>query len=169
MVSAKNPPSNEFMASRVFDAPRERVWQAWSRAENLAHWWGPKGCTLRVVALEFRPGGYFHYAMEYSTGAAMFGRFFYREIAAPERISWINSFANASGGIVRAPFSEHCPLEMSNVMTLTEAGGKTTLLLRSTAHGANADEQTYFNELFGSMQQGFGGTFDQLADFLAKS
>ncbi len=169
MVSAKNPPSNEFMASRVFDAPRERVWQAWSRAENLAHWWGPKGCTLRVVALEFRPGGYFHYAMEYSTGAAMFGRFFYREIAAPERISWINSFANASGGIVRAPFSEHCPLEMSNVMTLTEAGGKTTLLLRSTAHGANADEQKYFNELFGSMQQGFGGTFDQLADFLAKS
>lgn len=158
--------TNTFEATRVFDAPREVVWKAWSEAKALEQWWGPKGCKLQVISLDFRPGGMFHYAMNYSTGATMWGRFFYKEISPPERIVWLNSFATENGGISRAPFSTVCPLEILNTVTLTEANGKTTLNLESVAHGANAEEQAFFRDLFGGMQQGFGGTFDQLEEFL---
>ncbi len=125
MPSAQNKSpvvTSEFSIERVFDAPRDLVWQAHSQVEHLAQWWGPKGCKLEVKSLEFRPGGLFHYAMRYSTGAEMWGRFFYREIDQLERIVWLNSFANEGGGITRAPFSADCPLEMLNTMTLTSEG-----------------------------------------------
>jgi len=76
------PAEREFVISRVFDAPRELVWKAWTEAPRLAQWWGPKGCTIRVVKLDVRPGGIFHYAMQYKPGHDMWGRFIYREIAA---------------------------------------------------------------------------------------
>jgi uncharacterized protein YndB with AHSA1/START domain len=155
-----------FEITRVFDAPRDAVWKAWSSAKALEQWWGPKGCKLQVVSFDFRPGGLFHYAMNYSTGATMWGRFFYKEITAPERIVWLNSFATENGGIARAPFSPVCPLEMLNTATLTEANGKTTLHLHSVAHGANAEERAFFRDMFSGMQQGFAGTFDQLDAFL---
>ncbi len=158
----------EFKIERAFNAPRDLVWKAHSEADHLKHWWGPKGCTVSVKLFEFRPGGLFHYGMHYSTGSAMWGRFFYREIEANKRIVWLNSFATETGGIARAPFSQDCPLEMHNVMTLTEHNGKTTLTLRSTPFGANAQECKFFADLHGSMQQGFGGTYDQLSAYLAK-
>ena len=63
----------------------------------------------------------------------MFGRFVYREVAAPERLVFVNSFSDAAGGITRAPFPQldgKWPLEILNVVTLTEEGGRTTVSLR---------------------------------------
>ena len=162
----------EFTLDRTFDAPRELVWRAWTDAESLAQWWGPKGSTIRVIKFDLRPGGVFHYAMAFQPGHEMYGRFIYREIAAPERLVWVNSFSDAAGGITRAPFpqlKELWPLEVLNVMTLTEAGGKTTLMLRGSPINASAEERAVFAAHTDSMRQGFGGTFDQLAGFLAKS
>ena len=95
-----------FEITRVFDAPRERVWTAWSNAGQLQRWWGPKGCAIDVKRLEFRAGGFFHYAMTFPGAPVMWGRFNYREIVPGERIVWLNSFANENCGIVRAPFAE---------------------------------------------------------------
>jgi uncharacterized protein YndB with AHSA1/START domain len=85
----------EFTISRVFDAPRDVVWKAWTNAEALAKWWGPKGCTIRVIKLDFRLGGVFHYAMAYQPGHEMYGRFVYREIAAASRVRRSRSLAIA--------------------------------------------------------------------------
>ena len=106
------------------------MWRAWTDAEALAQWWGPKGATIRVIKLDFRPGGMFHYTMAFQPGHEMYGRFIYREIVAPERIVFVNSFSDAEGGITRAPFpqlKDLWPLEVLNVMTFTEHGGKTTI------------------------------------------
>ena len=155
-----------FSIERVFDAPRNLVWQAHSQAGHLQNWWGPKGCKLDVKALEFRPGGMFHYRMSYSTGAEMWGRFFYREIERNERIVWLNSFSNEGGGITRAPFSADCPLEMANTLVFSEQNGKTTLALRSSAFGATPAEEQYYADLKPSLAQGYGGTLDQLETYL---
>jgi uncharacterized protein YndB with AHSA1/START domain len=160
----------EFTISRTFDAPREAVWKAWSDPGALQKWWGPKGSTIRVLKFDFRPGGLFHYSMEYQPGQPIYGRFVYREIAAPERIVFVNSFSDEAGGITRAPFpqlGDKWPLEVLNVMTLTEQGGKTTLALRGGPITPKADELNIFAGMFDSMRQGFGGTFDQLAAYLA--
>jgi uncharacterized protein YndB with AHSA1/START domain len=162
----------DFTISRTFDAPRARVWAAYTSAEALAQWWGPKGSKIRVIKLDFRPAGIFHYAMSYQPGHEMFGRFIYREIVAPERIVFVNSFSDAEGGITRAPFPQlegKWPLEVLNTMTLTEQGGRTTISLRGGPINATDEERKIFAGMHDSMRQGFGGTFDQLEAYLAKS
>ena len=59
---------------------------------------GPKGCKLRVVKVDLRPGGVFHYAMTYQPGHEMWGRFVYREVAAPERLVYVSSFSDEAAG-----------------------------------------------------------------------
>jgi uncharacterized protein YndB with AHSA1/START domain len=164
--------TDELVITRVFDAPRDRVWKAWTEADRLEHWWGPKGCKLRVVKLDLRPGGMFHYAMEFQPGNPMYGRFIYREIAAPERLVFVTSFSDENGGITRPPFPQirdTFPPEILNTVTFAEAGGKTTVTLRGgPIDPTEAEMQTYAG-MFDSMRQGFGGTFEQLDAYLAKA
>lgn len=158
-----------FTISRTFEAPRSLVWEVHTKPEHLERWWGPKGCKLGVERLEFRPGGIFHYSMRYSNGAAMWGRFLYRELDAPTRMVYFSSFANELGGIARAPFGP-LPFELQNTVTLTEKDGKTTLSIHTVPFGANAEEIAFFDNLreTKSLEQGFGGTLDQLAAYLAE-
>jgi uncharacterized protein YndB with AHSA1/START domain len=100
-------------------------------------------------------------------GQVMWGRFLYREIVAPERIVFVNSFSDAAGGVTPAPFSATWPREVLTTVTLTEAAGRTTLSLRAAPINATPEERAAFAEHFPSMQQGFGGSFDQLAALLA--
>jgi uncharacterized protein YndB with AHSA1/START domain len=158
-----------FVIRRVFEAPRPRVWKAWSEREELETWWGPKGCSITVATFEFRPGGFFHYAMRFTKGPPMWGRFLYRDIAALERIAWLNSFSNEDCGITRAPFDQSLPLEILNEASFAEKAGRTTVMLRARPHGAAASERKAFEALFASLNQGYGGTFDRLAVALARA
>jgi hypothetical protein len=81
---------------------------------------------------------------------------------------WLNSFANENCGIARAPFSELCPLEIENRVTFAERAGQTTVLLRAMPFGELAPERAYFDALRPSLEQGYGGTFEQLEAFLAQ-
>jgi uncharacterized protein YndB with AHSA1/START domain len=161
---SKTTGSSAFEITRVFKAPRDRVWKAWSEADQLQHWWGPKGCSIEIRRFEFRPGGFLHYAMKFADAPTMWGRFNYREIVMFERIVWLNSFSNDKCGIARAPFSEFCPLEIENSATFTEHAGATTVSLRAEPFGEATEERKYFEDLRSSLEQGYGGTFEQLAD-----
>ena len=162
-------PDGAFVITRVFDAPRHLVWKAWSEAKEMQTWWGPKGCSIKVAKFEFRPGGFFHYAMQFSNGPQVWGRFLYRDIATQERIVWLNSFSNEGCGITRAPFDQSIPLEILNEVTLIEKPGKTTVTLRARPHGAAENETKVFERMFVSLNQGYSGTFDKLASSLAKA
>lgn len=154
--------------TRTFDAPRELVFRAFAEADRLAQWWGPKGCTIRVSRLDFRPGGEFHYRMSFPGGHEMWGRFIYREIVAPERLVWNNTFSDPDGNLVRAPFPDVVlPLEIQNTVTLSEEDGKTLLHLHSIPVNETAEERAGFEGLLDSMRDGFGGTWDQLEAYLS--
>lgn len=161
-----NPHVTSFTLSRTFDAPRARVWEAFTTLEHLEKWWGPKGFSIGSARLDLRPGGMFVYAME-AGGQAMWGRFVYREIEAPGRVVFVNSFSDAEGGLTRAPFADAWPMEILNTWTFTESEGKTTLDIQGVPLNANAVETAVFLAGFPSMQMGFGGTLDQLAAHLA--
>ena len=167
-MNAFDTPATEFVIQRVLDAPRELVFKVWTEAEHLAHWWGPRGFQMGVHSLDLRPGGAFHYSMQAPTGQTMWGKFVFQEISAPERIVFINSFSDAAGGLTRHPLAPTWPLEVSNTLTLTEQNGKTTLTLRGVPVRATDMECLTFAGGHASMQQGFGGTFDQLATYLAE-
>jgi len=159
-----------FEIKRTITAPLDQVWKAWSERDQLTKWWGPKGCSLEVSLLEFRAGGFFHYAMRSGNAPATWGRFNYREIVPHERIVWLNSFANEKCGIARAPFSDLCPLEIENAVAFAEQEGTTRITLHADPFGASVEEVKYFAELCssGSLEQGYGGTFDQLAAHLRR-
>ncbi|WP_276352082.1 SRPBCC family protein [Cohnella caldifontis] len=153
--------------TRTLHAPRELVFKAWSEVEHLKRWWGPKGFEIDVAHLDFRPGGYFHYRMQSSDGHRMWGKFVYREIEVSERIVWNNSFSDEAGNIVRAPFSDLIPLEIRNEVTFLENNGMTIMTLCSEPVNATEEERSFFEGMFDSMREGFGGTFDQLEAYLA--
>jgi uncharacterized protein YndB with AHSA1/START domain len=159
----------DFTLSRVFNAPRELVWKAWTDPERLKHWWGPKGFTWVSGTLDLRPGGLFHYCMRSPDGSEMWGKFRYHEIAAPERLVFIVSFSDAEGGTIRHPMSPTWPLEVQNTMTLSEQRGRTTLTLTGLPHNASEAERHTFRKGHAGMQQGFKGTLDRLEAYLAEA
>ena len=163
--------AQDFVFSRVFDAPRELVWKAWTEPGRLEQWWGPKGFTLQVAKFDLRPGGEFHYSTSGPAGlpmtGKMWGKFVYREIVRPEKIVFVNSFSDESGGITRHPMSPTWPLEVLNTQTFSEHQGKTTVTLRGGPINATELERSTFVLGHTPMQVGFAGTFDQLAAYLA--
>jgi uncharacterized protein YndB with AHSA1/START domain len=166
--NAVDPQAPELVITRVFDAPRALVFQAFAESDRLARWWGPKGLNIAVTRCEFRPGGICHYSMSDPAGHVMWGRFAYREITPPERIVWVNSFADEAGNLAPVPFSEAWPAEMLNTVTLDDQGSKTLLTLRVVPVSASEEECKTFEDGFDSMRQGYGGTWDQLAEYLAE-
>ncbi len=157
-----------FVITRVFDAPRERVWKAWTEPERLKHWWGPKGFTVHTCKVDLRPGGVFHYGMRAPDGGDMWGKFIYREIVAPERLVFIVSFSDEKGGVTRHPWSPNWPLETLSTITFAEQEGRTKITVQWVPHAATELERKTFEEGRQGMQQGWTGTFDQFAEYLAK-
>ena len=157
-----------FVIEREFNAPRELVWKAWTERERLMQWFGPKGMILNTANLDFRPGGSFHCGMKMPDGNEMWGRFDYREINAPSRILLVNSFSDKDGGLTRHPFSAQWTMHMFTESTFTERPGKTTVTIKWLPLDATEEERRAFEAARASMTQGWGGTFEQLAVYLAK-
>lgn len=153
--------------TRRLKAPRALVWKMYTEIEHLSHWWGPKGFSWISSSLDLRPGGLFHYGMKGPNGLEMWGRFVFHEIAAPERLVFVNSFSDEKGGLTRAPFAADWPLEVLNTLTFTEENGETVLTWRGAPVNTNEAERSRFRSMKPSMNQGFNGTFEQLEAYLA--
>jgi uncharacterized protein YndB with AHSA1/START domain len=167
MAANKQAASKDFVLSRVFDAPRDQVWKAFTEPKRMQQWWGPKGVKVVASKMDLRPGGAYHYAMQTPDGKVMWGKFAYREIVPPSRLVFINSFSDEKGGITRHPISPSWPLELLSIFTFEEQpGGKTKFTIRWSTHSATVDDQKTFDAGHDSMTQGWSGTMDQLAVYL---
>ena len=164
-----HPDDREFVMSRTFDAPRDLVWRAWTDQKHLAGWWGPKGFTVKSLALDLRPGGTMLYCLGMPTGAEMWGLFRFREIVPQRKLVFINSFSNAKGEITRHFANEVWPLEMQTTVTFEENAGKTTVTVHWVPINATAEERKTFDDNRPSMTAGWTGTMDQLAAHLARA
>ncbi|MDF2960386.1 MAG: ATPase [Paenibacillus sp.] len=154
---------NELILERVFDAPRELVFKAFSEAEHLKHWWGPRGWTLTVCNVDFRPGGVWHYCMKCIDenqgdfyGYESWGKAIYREIVKSEKIVYVSYFSDADGNEAEGMPSSQV------TMTLVEHEGKTKLVSR--AQYASAEALKTVMEM--GMEQGITETWDRLAEHL---
>jgi uncharacterized protein YndB with AHSA1/START domain len=173
MNTLEKPPDarleRPFVISRTFDAPRELVWKAWTERKRLMEWFGPKGLTMPAAKMELWPGGTFHYCLCSPDGNEMWGKFTYRQIVAPERLVLVSSFSDEDGGITRHPLSPTWPLEMLSTTTLVERGGKTILTIECSPLDPTEEERQTFDGSHDNMNAGWSGTFEQLAEYLAKT
>ncbi|MDQ7948399.1 MAG: SRPBCC domain-containing protein, partial [Pedobacter sp.] len=88
---------------RHFNAPKQVVFEAFSQAEAMGEWWGPKGMSLTVKTFEFSPGGSFHYNMQ-NGDQSMWGLFKYVKISPYDLIEFISSFSDEKGNVCTSPF-----------------------------------------------------------------
>lgn len=155
-----------FTITRVFDAPRERVWDAWTQAEQLGRWFGPKGSATTVLAFDLRPGGRLHASMD-GPGGRIWARFDYREVVPPSRLAWLHGFSNAEGERMRAPFFDVWPLELLTTVVFEAEGEGTRVTLTWEPFEASEAERRAFIDLFASMKMGWSGSYEQLDALLA--
>ncbi len=159
-----------FVISRVFDAPRDKVWKAFTEPERLKQWWGPKGFVVTHCKVDLRPGGIMHYCLRTPDGSDIWGRFVYREIVPPSKLVFINSFSDEKGGVTVHPMSPHWPREMLSTIEFEAQGARTEVTVQWAALDTWTDlERKTFDAGRDSMKQGWGGTMDQFAAYLRKA
>lgn len=157
---------NEFKISREFNAPRELLFEMWTNPQHLNNWWGPAGMNASTKKLDLKPGGIFHYFIESPDGFTLYGRFIYKEIIRPEKLVFIVSFSDKEEGIARHPLAPTWPAEMLSTIIFTEQNGKTILEMSAIPINASEEEIKTFVEGFPSMNEGWGGTFSKLMNYL---
>jgi uncharacterized protein YndB with AHSA1/START domain len=163
------PEAEPFVIARVFNAPRELVFKAFTDPEMMKHWWGPKGFKVVAQTMDLRPGGMYHYGLVAADGNAIWGRMIYREIAAPERVVFVNSFSDEKAGLTRHPMSAGWPLEILSTIVFEDLGdGRTRMTITSLPINETDAERETFNKGRASMTGGWTGTLDQLAAYLAQ-
>ena len=155
---------SDLAVTRVFDAPRELVFGAWTEPERLKHWWGPRGYTVPYCEIDLREGGVFLYCMRSPEGRDFWGRGVFREIVVPERIVFAMSFADAEGNAVQAThygMSPEWPLETLLTVAFEEEAGKTRVTLRYEGVPPGADRD--------GTRQGWSESLESLGEYLAKA
>ncbi len=161
--------SNEqdLVITRIFDAPRQLVWKAWSKPEMLMKWWGPKDFTCPAARIDFRVGGKYHVAMHGPKGSDfdkdLWSTGIYKEIMPIEKIVATDSFADEKGNIVPSIHYGMAgfPLEMLVTVTFEDYEGtktKMTLIHSGIENISEADRN--------NMEQGWNQSFDKLAGIL---
>jgi uncharacterized protein YndB with AHSA1/START domain len=113
----------ELTVSRVIDAPRALVFNAWTDPEQIARWWGPKGYTTVDYDMDIRPGGTYRFRMRSPEGVDHRKRGVYREIVAPERIVFTFAWEEPDGRLGR---------ELLVTVTFEPLGTQTRLTLRQS-------------------------------------
>jgi len=136
----------ELRLSRVFDAPRRLVFEAWTKAEHVSRWFAPKPLTIPECKVDFRVGGAFNLVMVMPNGTRFPFVATFREIVVPERIVF--------EGVI------HDDNRAMTTVTFTEQGGKTRVDVHQT--------YSFESDATRGAKQGWTMTLDQLAEHVAR-
>jgi uncharacterized protein YndB with AHSA1/START domain len=152
----------ELVIERVFDAPPEQVWRAWTEPEHIKQWWGPKDFTAPSIESDFREGGSYLWAMKSPDGTTYWSTGTFHEIVAPERLVVTDSFADEQGNVVPPSHygmeGDH-PMEGRVTVTFEELDGDRTKLTLRYAGMAPSETRDL-------AETGWNETLDKLAAHL---
>jgi uncharacterized protein YndB with AHSA1/START domain len=139
--------------TRIFDAPREAVWKAWTDPKQVSQWWGPRGFTAPVVELDVRPGGDLRIDMQGPDGTVYANRGVFHEVSEPERLVVTTRLLNDDGEPV---------IDGLSTVTFADDDGKTRLTLEfELVHVAPEAA-----EAAAGAEEGWNESFDRLAEYL---
>jgi uncharacterized protein YndB with AHSA1/START domain len=161
--SSQNTKKQDFVVTRVFDAPVELVWKAWTDPKLVMLWWGPKDYTSPFCKIDFREGGKYLFCMRapknqggqdyYSTGV-------YKKIVPMERLEFTQCLADQDGNIidpVQVGMPPDFPKEVNFEIDFKDKGSMTELTIRE------------YNWTLGQMYEYAVAGLNQSLDKLAKS
>jgi len=148
---ATEPAERVVTLTRIFDAPRSLVFDAWTEPQHLIRWWGPRGFTTPTCEMDVRAGGQYRFRMRSPEGREVCWYGVCREIVKPERIVWTCSIDDADGNSISG--------ETLLTVTLEDHAGKTKLTLHQATFASEALKQSHNN--------GWNEAIERLAQYLA--
>jgi uncharacterized protein YndB with AHSA1/START domain len=147
------PGEREIVIERIFDAPRERVWAAWTQAELIARWWGRRHHETRVDELDLRPGGKWRFVELGDDGSEEVAfRGVYREVSAPSRLSYTFEWEGMPGHV------------SVDTLDLEALDGATKLVSHTIFH----TRQERDGMIEAGMEKGLNEGYEQLDELLAE-
>jgi uncharacterized protein YndB with AHSA1/START domain len=144
------PSDLEIQMIRVFDAPRDLVFEAHTSCAHMQNWWGPRGYEFTSCEIDFREGGRWRIVQRGTDGVEHGFRGEFREIARPGRIVWTFEYEGMPGHV------------SVGTLTFAEEDGKTTL----TAVSAFDSKEDRDGMLESGMESGASETWDRLAEYV---
>ena len=156
-------PTKEVVIERVFDAPRERVFDVFTQPEHLRKWWGPKRLSVPIAEFEARPGGKIFLGQRGPDGATFYNAGMVREIERPSRVVFTMYFADADRRRIAPPAGAGLPAtwdeEIVTLVTFSAEGQRTRLTIRTLSG---------FTPEWGEMARlGWGEALDKLGYAIA--
>lgn len=142
----------ELVLTREFDAPRALVFEAFTKAEHIVNWWGPRRYATVVERLDLRPGGKWRFINREANGTEHGFRGEFREVMPPERLVWTFEYEGFPG---------HISVETA---TFEERNGKTLL----TARAVYSTPEDLLAILQTDMAEGAAESYDRLEELLGK-
>lgn len=153
-MAQQNTTRKEVTITRLFDAPRELVFRAWTDPKQLAQWWGPHGFTNPVCELDVRPGGTIRIDMRGPDGVVYPNKGVFHEIVEPDRLVFTTStFVDTEG---------NPQLEVLNIVTFAELSGKTKLTLQAVVVKSTPE----VDAALAGMEEGWNQSLERLAEHL---
>lgn len=160
--------TGQFVIFRLVDAPRERVWRAWTDEKELVGWMGPKGTEGGYSKLDLRVGGTYHYSMKVG-GVEMWGLATYNEIVKPEKLVYVQQFSDKDRGLGSHPLAPTWPKRTLTTIHFQDFGPKTLISLYWDPIEPSQAERDMFTQGMDGMKGGWGGSFDRLDAFLKEA
>ena len=146
------PADRVLVITRVFDAPRNVVFKAWTEREHLAQWFGPRGFELTLCTMDLRPGGSYRFGMHSAEGTDHWLQGVYQEIVEPEKLVCTYAWADANGNATRP--------ETVLELTFAEQDGKTAMTLRQSVFESVTACDMH--------RQGWNSSLDRFAEYVTK-
>lgn len=149
MTATPDASNRTITIKRTFDAHIDLVWEAWTQADHIVKWWGPKGVQTEIVTHEFKVGGKWKYIMAMPNGHDFIAEGEYLEISAPTKLVTSANFL---------PMTEGVTMEV----LLKENGDQTDF----TFHVIHKTEEYKLQQEKMGVYNGWGSVFDRLHEFL---
>ena len=162
-MAATGVQAKDQVIERIFDAPRELVWRAWTDPEWFVRWWGPAMFTSPTVQMDLRPGGRFVWVMRDPDGHDYYTVGEYREIDPPNRLVYTDSFGDAEGNVISPTaygMGEDFPETTVVTVTFEDLGGRTRLRI--------ASDQAVPGDMWEMASSGWATSLDKLAGVVTK-
>lgn len=143
VTSYATPTDYDIVITRVVDAPRHLVFEAWTNPLHIPHWLlGPEGWTMPICEIDLRPGGSWRYVWRKANGTEMAMSGEVREVVPPERF------------VTTERWGPDWP-ETINTLVLTESGGQTTITLTATYPTKEARDAALETGMLDGVNQSF--------------
>lgn len=148
MSKSTDPASRTLSLTRTFDAPVKLVWEAWTRPEHIALWWGPKGMAVKVIEHNFKVGGRWKYTMDMPDGNEFISEGVYSAIVEFRKIFSSAEFRPMTEGV--------------EIQAIFEAKGNKTDFTFNVIHPT----EEYMKQQSMGFNRGWGSVFDRLGEFV---